>query len=127
MRRALEEVAMRRRSVASGYPVISPDLQSNRQNAPGATAVEFQHKVCPFEVHDIGLRSSKVMLTHRSTVPEGYGHRIFSSIKKKSERRPTAAANDRIISPQRVSFELRLDEIKDEEQDSKQAPTYSMI
>ena len=122
MRRALEEVAMRRRSVASGYPVISPDLQGNRQTASG-TAIEFQLKVAPFEVHEVGLRSSKVLLTNRSTVPEGYGHRIFSSIKKKSEKRPTADVDDKIISPQRVSFELRLDEIKDETQDTKQAPT----
>ena len=122
MRRALEEVANRRRSVASGYPVMSPDLQNNRKTVPG-TAVEFQQKVAPFEVHEVGLRSSKVLLTNRSNVPEGYGHRIFSSIKKYSEKRPTADTKDRIISPRRVSFELRLDEIKVETQETLQAPT----
>ena len=65
------------------------------------------------------------MATTRSAAPEGYGHRIFSSIKKLSDRGSGAdeVANDHILSPQKVSFEIRLDEIKNETLDSKQPPS----
>ena len=69
------------------------------------------------EAQNIGLRASNFE-SRRSTVPDGYGHRIFSSIKK-SDKHFEMGSDQRPATSSQINFEIALHEIKDETMLSK--------